>query len=214
MRVPSAIFWGVLAILFLLVAGTMIYQIYVLSKLEGGSSNTLFAPTVAGLALTSAALLGLLTAFVGYTATTYNDGNWLKTLVNGSQAKYERAVERVSAAKADLEATRKRISDLSRIAMNPAQQQRMLEDLRQREKIAQTELNQAKLQAQKAPLPPPIAVDGSKVLPPPSGKAGSLPPPPAPIARPNKYFALPKDQRTAGALLGTSSETSSSEDKS
>lgn len=140
MYTPAAFFWALLAILFLVIAGTMVYEIYVLTTLKGDSTNALFAPTVAAIALTSTALLALIVGFVAYTATTYNQGNWLRSIVKGSQAKYERAVERSAEINARLAATRQRIKDLSKIALNPKDYSEQMEQLKRQEEYARSAL--------------------------------------------------------------------------
>lgn len=146
MYTPSAFLWALLAILFLLIAGTMVYEIYVLTTLQGDSSNTLFAPTVAAIALTSTALLALIVGFVAYTAMTYNRGNWLKSIVQGSQAKYERAVERTAEIKARLSATQQRMKDLSKIALNPKEYNEQLNELKRQEEYARNALIEAEVE--------------------------------------------------------------------
>lgn len=103
MYVPSKVFWALLILILLVVSGSMAYSIYVLTTLNGSTSDALYVPTIAAIVVSSVSLAALLVVFISYTAMSYNRGNWLQSLVDGTVAKKNRLRDSVNEKKLELQ---------------------------------------------------------------------------------------------------------------
>lgn len=133
----GTIFWVVLVTLFLLVAGTMVYSIYQLTRIT--TDDAPFGATVGLLVLSSLAFIVFAGAFVAWTIATYDEGNWLYNLVDKKGAVRKR-----------IESTSTKINALSRIVFNP-REYTDAEQERAKANIAKLEKERAALQ-QKAEI--------------------------------------------------------------
>lgn len=181
-----------MSVLFLIVAGTMIYEVYILSTIE--RTDAVFGPTVAALVLTSTALLGLVALFVSYTVTTYDKGNWLQSIVNRTKAKYNRALVKKADIQSRISQQKQKLKDLAKISMNPTATLKEKEEIRKEkeslQKIidhSQKQLSTAEQEFQVATeqlekeiqLPPPLTKEQVEEMTRSSESSGSfsLPPP-------------------------------------
>lgn len=149
---PCPIVCSVLfVLLFLLVIGTIVFAS--LSVTHGKSFLT------GAIVTASLALVVLLSIFVYYTVTTYNDGNWLHYLVDKGTALQQKANEKFATAKVQLERAKADVEQLRAklTAQGPSAQRNLEKAIED----AQSFVNEKQLQvlAAKAALPAPIASD-------------------------------------------------------
>ena len=139
-------------IIFLLVIGTIVFASLAVTK---GTSMLTGAIVTASLAL-----VAMLSLFIYYTITTYNDGNWLHYLVDKGTAVQQKAKQQWARATAELERAK---ADLGQLRQNLTMSKTAKASANLNAAIADAQqfVNEKQLQVQvsKAALPAPIATE-------------------------------------------------------
>lgn len=139
-------------VIFLLVIGTLVFAALAI----GRGTNMLTGAIVTA----SLALVAMLSFFIYYTVTTYNDGNWLHYLVEKGTAVQQKAKQQWARATAELERAK---ADLGQLRQNLTMSTTANANANLDAAIADAQrfVNEKQLQVQisKAALPAPIAIE-------------------------------------------------------
>jgi hypothetical protein len=87
MRAQVAFYWSIAIVIFLLVIGTLVTSSIALASTDPTKISSFLTTSVV---LASLSVVALIAVFVYYTASTYNDGNWLHSIVDQSLAAKQR----------------------------------------------------------------------------------------------------------------------------